>query len=44
MDGSKLKTAAILILLMVNLAFGWILLNQRKNAADLQAQTRRELV
>ncbi len=44
MDGRKLKTAAILILLMVNLAFGWILVNQRKNAADLQAQTRRELV
>lgn len=44
MDGKKLKTAAIVILLTVNLAFGWILLSQRKNAADLQAQTRRELV
>lgn len=44
MDSGRLKTAAILILLAVNLAFGWILLNQRKNEADLQAQTRRELV
>ncbi len=44
MDSGRLKTAAILILLLVNLAFGWLLLNQRKNAADLQAQTRKELV
>lgn len=44
MDSGRLKTAAILILLLVNLAFGWILLNQHKNASDLQAQTRRELV
>lgn len=44
MDGGKLKNAVILILLLVNLAFGWILLTQRKNAADLQAQTRSELV
>lgn len=44
MDSGKLKTAVILILLLVNAAFGWILLTQRKNEADLQAQTRSELV
>ncbi len=44
MNSSRLKTAAILILLLVNLAFGWILLDRHKNTADLQAQTRRELV
>ena len=44
MDSGKLKSAVILILLLVNAAFGWILLTQRKNEADLQAQTRSELV
>ena len=44
MDGGRLKTAAILILLMVNLAFGWLLLTQRRNETNLQAQTRKELV
>ena len=44
MDSGKLKTAVILVLLLVNAAFGWILLTQRKNEADLQAQTRSELV
>ena len=44
MDSRRLKTAVILILLLVNAAFGWILLTQRKNEADLQAQTRNELV
>lgn len=44
MDSGKLKTAVILILLLVNAAFGWILMTQRKNEADLQAQTRSELV
>lgn len=44
MDSGRLKTAVILILLLVNAAFGWILLTQRKNEADLQAQTRSELV
>ena len=44
MDGGKLKSAVILILLLVNAAFGWILMTQRKNEADLQAQTRSELV
>ena len=44
MDSGTLKSAVILILLLVNAAFGWILLTQRKNEADLQAQTRSELV
>ena len=44
MDTGRLKTAAILILLLTDLAFGWILLTQRKNAADLQAHSRRELI
>ncbi len=44
MDSGKLKNAVILILLLVNAAFAWILLTQRKNEADLQAQTRNELV
>lgn len=44
MDSGRLKTAAILILLMVNLAFGWLILNQRRDESNLQAQTRKELV
>ena len=44
MDGGKLKNAVILILVLVNIAFGWILLTQRKTEADLQAQTRSELI
>lgn len=44
MDSGRLKTAAIIILLMVNLAFGWLLLSQRRNESAQQAQTRKELV
>jgi len=44
MDGGRLKTAAIIILLLVNLAFGWLLVTQRRNETSMQAQTRKELV
>lgn len=44
MEAGRLKSVAILILALVNLAFGVILLGERLDSADLQAQTRSELV
>ncbi len=44
MDNGKLKNIVILILLLLNLAFGSLLLIQRMDEAAGQAQTRTELI
>lgn len=44
MDSGRLKTIAILILVCVNLAFGGLLLSERVDSAEGEAQTRSDLV
>ena len=44
MDSSKIKTVVLLILLLVNLAFGAILLADGFRSADVESQARTELV